>query len=58
MSSAADIDEALKIADKVILLNEGKIVQQGAPNAILGSPKNQFVREFLGVERFPLAYNI
>jgi osmoprotectant transport system ATP-binding protein len=53
-----DIDEALKIADQLVLLNEGEIVQQGSPNEILASPKNHFVREFLGVERFPLAYNI
>lgn len=53
-----DIDEALKIADQVVLLNQGTIVQQGTPQEILASPKSQFVREFLGVERFPLAYNI
>jgi osmoprotectant transport system ATP-binding protein len=53
-----DIEEALKIADQVVLLNEGTIVQQGSPNALLQSPINNFVRDFLGAERFPLAYNL
>ena len=37
-----DIDEAL------VLMDHGEVVQQGAPLALLTSPKNDFVREFFG----------
>ncbi|MGG3571929.1 betaine/proline/choline family ABC transporter ATP-binding protein [Bacillus gobiensis] len=51
-----DIDEALKIADHVILVQKGKIVQNDSPTQILERPKNEFVREFIGQERFPSKY--
>ncbi|WP_379203402.1 ABC transporter ATP-binding protein [Paenibacillus sp. GCM10012306] len=47
-----DIDEALKIADQVILLKDGFIVQTGTPANLLEEPASDFVREFLGAERF------
>jgi len=47
-----DIDEALKIADQIILLNEGKIVQKASPKELLKYPENEFVRTFVGPERF------
>jgi len=50
-----DMDEALKIADHIILMKDGEIVQQGAPEEILTQPKNDFVREFIGVERLHTA---
>lgn len=46
-----DMDEALKIADQIILMNDGHIVQQGSPNELLENPLNDFVREFIGVQR-------
>ena len=49
-----DIDEALKIADQIILLNEGKIVQYASPDEILSHPETEFVRQFIGEERFQL----
>lgn len=53
-----DIDEALKIADIVVLLKEGQVIQQGSPKELLERPADDFVREFLGAERYSLAYNI
>ncbi|MCQ6279331.1 betaine/proline/choline family ABC transporter ATP-binding protein [Bacillus sp. EB600] len=46
-----DINEALKIADTIILLKEGKLVQVGTPEQLLKYPANDFVRMFIGEER-------
>ncbi|MGX9417762.1 ABC transporter ATP-binding protein [Vibrio sp. WJH972] len=43
-----DIDEALYLADHIILMDKGAIVQQGAPMEILTQPANEFVRDFIG----------
>lgn len=45
-----DIDEALALADRIVLLQAGRIVQQGTPQQVLREPVNEFVREFLGRE--------
>ena len=42
-----DIYEALKIADRIALMKEGKIVQVGTPNEILTQPANDYVRKFI-----------
>jgi osmoprotectant transport system ATP-binding protein len=47
-----DIDEALKIADQIVLLKDGVIIQTGTPSNVLERPASDFVREFLGAERF------
>ncbi|WP_291634676.1 betaine/proline/choline family ABC transporter ATP-binding protein [Clostridium sp.] len=46
-----DMDEAIKIADQIILMKDGRIVQKGSPSEILANPANDFVEEFIGVER-------
>ncbi len=46
-----DMDEALKIADHIILMKEGKIVQQGSPEELISNPANDFVKEFIGEQR-------
>ncbi len=47
-----DIDEAIKLADRVVLLNVGGVVEQfGAPADLLRAPNNAFVAQFLGNER-------
>lgn len=43
-----DIDEALQLADHLVLMDKGKVVQQGTPLALLTAPCNDFVREFFG----------
>jgi len=43
-----DRNEALTIADKIVLMNNGKIIQIGTPNEVFQSPVNIFAAEFLG----------
>lgn len=38
---------ARKVADRVVFLDEGKIVEAGPPEQILVNPTNQRTREFL-----------
>src|SRR6266516_5053344 len=47
-----DIDEAIKMADRIAILNRGGVVEQYAPpEEILRAPANAFVEDFVGVER-------
>ena len=43
-----DIDEALKLGDKVALLNAGELAQFGTPDDLVRRPVSEFVRQFLG----------
>lgn len=43
-----DIDEALRLADHLVLMDSGKVVQQGAPLTLLSQPQGTFVRDFFG----------
>jgi len=43
-----DIDEALSLATRIVLLDKGRVVQQGSPANILSNPANDFVRDFIG----------
>ena len=42
-----DMNEAFKLADKVILMNHGEIVQMGTQKDFIENPANEFVRSFL-----------
>ncbi|KIO68213.1 ABC transporter ATP-binding protein [Caldibacillus thermoamylovorans] len=46
-----DMDEAIKIADKICLLNEGHIIQYDTPDQILKNPASEYVEEFIGKRR-------
>ncbi|GAB7055197.1 MULTISPECIES: betaine/proline/choline family ABC transporter ATP-binding protein [unclassified Paenibacillus] len=46
-----DMDEALKIADTIVLMKEGEVVQTGRPEQILRHPADDFVRNFIGKKR-------
>jgi osmoprotectant transport system ATP-binding protein len=47
-----DIDEAIKMADRIAILNIGGVLEQFAPpEEILREPANDFVRSFVGAER-------
>jgi len=46
-----DMDEAIKLADRIVIMREGEIVQIDTPDEILRNPANEFVEEFLGKER-------
>ena len=43
-----DIEEALLLATRIVLLDQGKIVQVGTPLALLATPANDFVVDFVG----------
>ena len=43
-----DIDEALLLATRIVLLREGKIAQVGTPQELLSAPADDFVADFLG----------
>ena len=42
-----DLEEALEVADQVVVMNGGRIEQQGTPQQICTQPATPFVREFL-----------
>lgn len=46
-----DMDEALKLADRIVIMQEGKVVQFDTPDNILSAPANQFVEDFIGEDR-------
>ena len=46
-----DMDEAIKLADKIAILDEGHIVQYDTPEKILKYPVNDFVKNFVGPEK-------
>jgi osmoprotectant transport system ATP-binding protein len=46
-----DIDEAIKMADKIVLLRGGEIMQYDSPSEMLVRPENDFVYEFFGKDR-------
>lgn len=46
-----DMDEAIKLADKICIMTNGQVVQYDTPDNILRSPANDFVRDFIGQNR-------
>ncbi len=46
-----DMDEALKLADRIVLMRDGVIVQVDTPEGLLREPANDFVRNFIGEKR-------
>ncbi len=47
-----DVDEAVKMGDRVAIVSGGRLVQYAAPREILSRPANDFVRDFIGVDRW------
>lgn len=43
-----DMEEALKLGDKICIMSNGEIVQYDTPNFILKNPANDFVARFIG----------
>ena len=43
-----DQEEALEVADRIVVMNKGRIEQQGTPEHVYDNPANPFVYEFLG----------
>ncbi|MGH4119445.1 betaine/proline/choline family ABC transporter ATP-binding protein [Clostridium sp.] len=46
-----DMDEALKLADRICILKDGEIVQYDTPENILRNPAGAYVEEFIGKNR-------
>ena len=46
-----DMDEAIKLADRICIIQEGHIVQCDTPERILKAPANQYVTDFIGANR-------
>lgn len=46
-----DMDEALKLADRIAVLKEGRVHQVATPEELLRSPKDEFVAQFMGRDR-------
>ena len=42
-----DQDEAMEVADRVAILNHGRIEQVGSPREVAEQPKTEFVQSFL-----------
>lgn len=42
-----DLNEALKLGDRIALMRDGRVVQLGTPEEIVGSPADDYVREFV-----------
>lgn len=43
-----DQDEAMEVADRVVVMNQGRIEQQGTPDQVYDHPATPFVLQFLG----------
>ena len=46
-----DMDEALKLGDRICIMKDGNIVQYDTPEEILNNPADDFVEEFIGKNR-------
>ncbi len=42
-----DMDEAVKLADRICLMQDGQVVQLGSPDELRNRPANDFVKEFI-----------
>ncbi|OOQ58442.1 ABC transporter ATP-binding protein [Mucilaginibacter pedocola] len=51
-----DVQEAFELADRIALMDKGKIVQIGTPAELLFHPKNKLVRDFLNEQRLQLEF--
>jgi sulfate transport system ATP-binding protein len=43
-----DQEEAMEVADEIVVINRGRIEQTGSPEALYDRPANDFVMDFLG----------
>ncbi|KZE40339.1 glycine/betaine ABC transporter ATP-binding protein [Bhargavaea cecembensis] len=46
-----DMTEALKLADRIFLMRDGKVIQTGTPDELMRNPAGAFVSEFIGREK-------
>ncbi len=46
-----DVDEAIRLADRIALMRDGRLQQYDTPEALLDHPANKFVHDFMGADR-------
>ncbi|MBI4296037.1 MAG: ABC transporter ATP-binding protein [Chloroflexi bacterium] len=46
-----DLDEAIRLADRIAIMKSGKLVQYDTPETILSRPADRFVHDFVGADR-------
>lgn len=46
-----DLDEAIRLADRIAIMSAGKLVQYDTPEEILSHPADRFVNDFIGADR-------
>lgn len=46
-----DLDEAIRLADRIAIMESGRLVQYDSPEVILSRPRSKFVRDFVGADR-------
>lgn len=46
-----DLDEAIRLGDRIAIMKNGKIVQYDTPDAVLSNPADAFVENFVGIDR-------
>jgi osmoprotectant transport system ATP-binding protein len=46
-----DLDEAIRLADRIAIMETGRLVQYDTPETILSRPANKFVHDFVGTDR-------
>ncbi len=46
-----DLDEAVKMGDRIAIMRDGRLVQDAPPDAILAQPADAFVEAFVGPDR-------
>ncbi len=52
-----DQEEAFEVADRVVVLNKGRVEQEGTPIEVFEHPANEFVMDFLGnVNKLPVRF--
>jgi glycine betaine/proline transport system ATP-binding protein len=42
-----DLQEALKLGDRILIMRDGEVVQIGRPDEVIGSPADSYVRDFV-----------
>lgn len=46
-----DLDEAIRLADRIAIMDSGRLVQYDTPETILARPETKFVHDFVGTDR-------
>ena len=45
-----DIDEAVRLADEIVIMSEGRVIQAGAPLEVMTRPADRFVADLVGAD--------